>query len=47
MTARRFVYWYNSHPNALPLSLNGKKRVSIIGNGNVAVDIARILLRDP
>lgn len=47
MTARQLVYWYNSHPTAQPISLAGKRNVTIIGNGNVAVDIGRILLRNP
>lgn len=47
MTARQIVYWYNSHPTAKPISLKGIHKVSIIGNGNVALDIARIFLRDP
>lgn len=47
MTARQFVYWYNSHPMAQPISLEGKRKVTIVGNGNVAVDVARILLREP
>lgn len=47
MTARQFVYWYNSHPSAKPISLKGIRNVSIVGNGNVALDIARILLYKP
>jgi glutamate dehydrogenase/leucine dehydrogenase len=47
MTARQLVYWYNSYPKAQPINLDGKQRVAIIGNGNVAVDVARILLRSP
>ncbi|MET0447450.1 MAG: 4Fe-4S binding protein, partial [Aeromicrobium sp.] len=42
------VGWYNSHtdvaPDAVELSTD---RVVVVGNGNVALDIARILLGDP
>jgi NADPH-dependent glutamate synthase beta subunit-like oxidoreductase len=39
-----FVGWYNGHPDFADLApaLNGK-HVVIIGNGNVALDVARIL----
>jgi adrenodoxin-NADP+ reductase len=42
----KFVNWYNGHPNFqnLNIPLNKIKNVSIIGNGNVAIDITRILL---
>lgn len=44
--ARRFVAWYNSHPDATfedgPLSANA---VAIVGAGNVALDVARVLAR--
>ncbi|KAJ9456342.1 NADPH:adrenodoxin oxidoreductase [Diplonema papillatum] len=44
-SARRFVAWYNSFPGAnCPCDLEGVRNVAIIGNGNVAVDAARILL---
>lgn len=44
--AARFVGWYNGHPDqvdAVPL-LAGDSAV-VIGNGNVAIDVARVLLR--
>ena len=43
-TATEFVAWYNSHPEhtGLDFDLSGKK-VIIVGVGNVAVDVARIL----
>lgn len=45
-SARRFVAWYNSHPYAAledgPLSASA---VAIVGAGNVALDVARILAR--
>jgi ferredoxin--NADP+ reductase len=41
-----FVGWYNGHPDyrnaRIDLSVN---RVAVVGNGNVAVDVARILMR--
>ena len=42
-TATEFVAWYNGHPDFtdLPVDLSGE-RVVIIGNGNVALDVARI-----
>jgi ferredoxin/flavodoxin---NADP+ reductase len=43
-----FVGWYNAHPNfeqATP-DLSGARAV-VIGNGNVALDVARILITDP
>ena len=41
-----FVGWYNGHPqfSGLDPQLNGKTAV-IIGNGNVALDVARILAK--
>ncbi|MGV0793104.1 FAD-dependent oxidoreductase [Mycolicibacterium sp. XJ1819] len=47
-TATEFVAWYNGHPDfaELPVDL-GHERVVVIGNGNVALDVARILTTDP
>lgn len=49
ISAREFVNWYNNHPDSItngfvPPPLHKIKDVSIIGNGNVAIDVARILL---
>lgn len=46
VSARRFVGWYNGLPadKDIPVDLSGKS-ASIIGQGNVAVDVARILLK--
>lgn len=43
-----FVGWYNSHPDfrSLDPDLNIAS-VAVIGNGNVAVDVARILAKTP
>jgi ferredoxin--NADP+ reductase len=46
-SATAFVGWYNAHPDFVDLDvkLDGVKRVAVIGNGNVAVDVIRILGR--
>ena len=43
-----FVGWYNAHPNFEQMTpdLSGARAV-VIGNGNVALDVARILITDP
>jgi ferredoxin--NADP+ reductase len=44
MGAAEFVAWYNGHPEFVGLEVNlSHDRVVIEGNGNVALDIARIL----
>ena len=45
--ATEFVGWYNGHPDYVDsrFDLSGE-RVVIVGNGNVALDIARILTSD-
>ncbi|WP_183468074.1 FAD-dependent oxidoreductase [Mycolicibacterium iranicum] len=47
-TATEVVAWYNGHPEFadLPVDLSGD-RVVVVGNGNVALDVARILTTDP
>ncbi len=47
-TATEMVAWINGHPDftTLPVDLS-HQRVVIIGNGNVALDVARILTTDP
>lgn len=50
LTSREFVGWYNSHPDMqdddriLNIDWSRVRNVGIIGNGNVALDIARVLL---
>jgi ferredoxin/flavodoxin---NADP+ reductase len=46
--ATAFVAWYNGHPDyqELPFDL-GVERVVVVGNGNVAVDVARMLALTP
>lgn len=48
VAATTFVAWYNAHPEvaADAVDLSGE-RVVVVGNGNVAVDVARILATDP
>ena len=43
-TATEFVGWYNAHPDHMGLGFDfSGKKVVIVGVGNVAVDVARIL----
>lgn len=46
LSARDFVAWYNGLPGTKNLrpNLSEHKSVAIVGQGNVAVDVARILL---
>lgn len=47
-TATEVVAWFNGHPDFVDLSVDlGHERVVIVGNGNVALDVARILTSDP
>lgn len=42
--ATEFVGWYNAHPDYRELSFDlTQEAVAVIGNGNVAMDVARIL----
>lgn len=47
-SATSLVAWYNGHPDHsdLQVDLSGPRAV-VVGNGNVALDVARILLTDP
>ncbi|MQS14372.1 4Fe-4S dicluster domain-containing protein [Streptomyces kaniharaensis] len=49
LPATTLVGWYNAEPTvpAEAVSLTSGERAVVVGNGNVAVDIARILLTDP
>ncbi|MCH9666541.1 MAG: FAD-dependent oxidoreductase [Actinomycetia bacterium] len=43
-----FVGWYNAHPNFGEMTPDlSSGRAVVIGNGNVALDVARILVSDP
>jgi ferredoxin--NADP+ reductase len=47
-SAIEFVGWYNGHPEYTDRTFDlSSERAVIIGNGNVAIDVARILLTDP
>src|SRR5256714_6693087 len=46
--ATEFVAWYNGHPDYQDHQFElGVERVAVIGVGNVAIDVARILCRTP
>jgi ferredoxin/flavodoxin---NADP+ reductase len=48
VAATDFVAWYNGHPDAKDLTFDlSTKRAVVIGNGNVAVDVARMLALTP
>jgi ferredoxin--NADP+ reductase len=48
ISAADFVPWYNSHPDFTNVSVNlDSDTAVVIGAGNVAMDIARILATDP
>jgi len=47
-SATEFVAWYNGHPDYADRTFDlGHERAVVIGNGNVALDVARILVSDP
>jgi len=48
-SATEFVGWYNGHPDYRDrnFDLAHATRVAVVGNGNVAMDVSRILLREP
>lgn len=46
-SATEFVGWYNGHPDYADRKFDlSNERAVVVGNGNVALDIARILLSD-
>ncbi|WP_300679352.1 FAD-dependent oxidoreductase [Nocardioides sp.] len=48
LSATDFVGWYNGHPDKQDLAVEvDTERAVVIGNGNVALDVARILSLDP
>lgn len=48
LPATTFVGWYNADPTVPAEAVDlSSERVVVVGNGNVAVDVARILLLDP
>jgi len=48
ISAAEFVPWYNAHPDftKIPIDLNTDTAV-VLGAGNVAIDVARVLATDP
>ena len=45
-SATEFVAWYNGHPDFRDLTFDlSQERVAVIGVGNVAIDVARILCK--
>ena len=48
MSATEFVAWYNGHPDHVDVDVDlSAPRAVVVGNGNVALDVARILTSDP
>jgi ferredoxin--NADP+ reductase len=46
--ATEFVAWYNGHPDYADHEFDlAARRAVVIGNGNVAIDVARMLVLDP
>ena len=46
LSSRMFVAWYNGHPDMADLKFPvDAERAVVVGGGNVALDVARILLR--
>jgi ferredoxin/flavodoxin---NADP+ reductase len=46
--ATQFVAWYNGHPDFRDFKFDlSKEAVAVVGVGNVAIDVARILVRTP
>lgn len=41
----KFVGWYNGHPHSQSPTVDAVKSAVVIGNGNVALDVARILAK--
>lgn len=47
-TSAEFVSWYNSHPDFTNIDIDLSCDTAVlVGAGNVAIDIARILIKDP
>ncbi|MGH3263201.1 MAG: FAD-dependent oxidoreductase, partial [Trebonia sp.] len=46
--ATEFVAWYNGHPQFADHEFDlNQRRAVVVGNGNVAIDVARMLVLDP
>src|SRR5437773_20364 len=47
LLATQFVAWYNGHPHHADRDFDlAVRRAVVIGNGNVAIDVARMLVLD-
>lgn len=46
-SATAIVKWYNGHPEAVPVDLSTTQRAVVVGAGNVALDVTRMLVKDP
>jgi NADPH-dependent glutamate synthase beta subunit-like oxidoreductase len=47
LAATAFVNWYNGHPDFAELDVDlSSRRAVVVGNGNVAIDVARMLAVD-
>jgi ferredoxin--NADP+ reductase len=47
IAATHFVNWYSGHPDIVDDVVLDAESVVVIGLGNVALDVARVLIRDP
>ncbi|HSM14072.1 MAG TPA: FAD-dependent oxidoreductase [Thermoanaerobaculia bacterium] len=48
LSSTAFVAWYSRHPDFLDLAVDlGVESAAVVGIGNVAIDVARVLARDP
>jgi ferredoxin/flavodoxin---NADP+ reductase len=45
VSATDFVMWYSGHPDALPDQVLDAESVAVVGAGNVALDVARVLAK--
>lgn len=44
-SATAFVKWYNGHPEADSFDLSATRAVAVVGAGNVALDVTRLLVK--
>jgi ferredoxin--NADP+ reductase len=47
VAAGTVVGWYNGHPDVPASAVDATGRVVVVGTGNVAIDVARVLTADP
>ncbi|MBA4025345.1 MAG: NADP oxidoreductase [Gordonia sp.] len=46
-SATSFVKWYNGHPESAVHELENARSVAVVGAGNVALDVTRMLVKNP